>query len=231
MKKKENKHLITNEEAKIVQAELVESLNENVEYSLDVDPTNKYNLSDDQRNFIRHYVNFKSIDAAADLTGISPEQAKQFFVSYATQQEIRRINKALYHRQFANKLLSLDEIGGYLTSILTDDVVMADRLKATDKIKVAQMIIDLNTLKLEALTNNPSVVTNKDIDSELQSLSVDTIKRLLETNDKESNKDKKDAVNKIDKDNSLSLEEKAYLESLPTKELLKMIDKEGGKND
>lgn len=230
-KNKKQQHLITDKRAKEVQAELVNSLNEDVEYSLEVDPTNKYNLSDEQKRFIKNYVNFKSIMAASEFSEISPEQGKQFFVSYATQQEIRRLNKALYHRQFANKLLSLDEIGGYLTSILTDDVVLADQLKSNDKIKVAQMIIDLNKLKLEALSNNPSVVMNKDLDEELQHLSVDTIKRLLETNDSVNLKEKKDVINQFEDSNKMSLEEKAYLESLSTKDLLEILDSKGEKKD
>lgn len=230
-KKKEKKNLITNEKAKTIQAELVNSLDNDLEYSLEVDPTNKYNLSDDQRNFIRNYINLKSIEAACDLSGISLEQGKQFFVSYATQWEIKRINKALYHKQFANKLLSLDEIGGYLTSVLTDDVVLADRLRSSDKIKVAQMIIDLNKLKFEALSNNPSVIMNKDLDEELQHLSVDTIKRLLETNDSLNLKEKKDVINQFENSNKLSLEEKAYLESLSTKDLLEILETKGGKKE
>ena len=226
-KSKEKRPLITNEKAKKIQAELVNSLNEDAEYSLDVDPTNKYNLSVEQKNFIRNYVNFKSISAACEFSSISPEQGKQFFVSYAVQQEIRRLNKALYHRQFANKLLSLDDIGGYLTSLLTDDVVLADQLKASDKIKVAQMIIDLNKMKLEALSINPNVIMNKDIDVELKELSVDTIKRLIETNEKESSKEKREVVNKFENANELSPEERVYLESLPTKDLLELLEMKG----
>lgn len=228
-KNKSKRSLITSEEAKEVQVELVNSLNEDLEYSLEVDPTNKYNLSGEQKRFIKNYVNFKSIMAASEFSEISPEQGRQFFVSYATQQEIRRINRALYHRQFANKLLSLDEIGGYLTSVLTDDVALADQLKSSDKIKVAQMIIDLNKLKLEALSNNPSAVMNKDLDEELQHLSVSTIKRLLETNDSLNLKEKKEVIGQFEDSNKMSLEEKAYLESLSTKDLLEILDAKGGK--
>ena len=225
MKKKNNvkAELITNEEAEIIQKKLNESLEKDLEFSLNVDPENKYGMSDEQKKFIEYYVNFKSIMAAADFAGISPDQAKNYFVAYSTQQEIRRINRALYQRQFANKLITLDEIGGYLSSLLKDEVPIADQIKSNEKIRVAQMIIDLNTLKLEALNNNPSSLMNKDLEVELQNLSVKTIKNLLETNDKKNQKEKKNIVDKIS--NDLTIEEKSYLESLPAKDLLEILER------
>lgn len=216
--------VITPEIVEEVQHELVEAINTNLEYSLEVDPEDKYGMSDEQKTFIKNYIEFKSILGAAEFSGISPEQAKMFFVSYSTQQEIRRINKALYHRQFANKLLTLDDIGGYLSSVLTDDVPLADQLPQREKLKVAQMLIDLNTLKLEALNNNPQKLMNKDLDIQLKELSVETIKNLLSTT--ENMKEKRDAINQFN--DKLSIEEKTYLESLPTKELLEILNNKKG---
>lgn len=205
--------------------ELVNELDTNLEYSLTVDPLNKYNLSDSQKKFIEMYVQFKSIPMCAELCGIDIETAKQYFVSYASQQEIRRINRALYKRQFSKKLLSIDEIGGWLSSLLTDeDIPLADRVSSTQKIRVAQMLIDLNTYKHEAILNPESVMTT-DIENEVKSLSIKSIKSLLYNQEKSSNEDKKlQLMNEVKKETTLLPEEEAFLKSLSVKELLQLLN-------
>ena len=158
-----------------VQNELIETLNKDEQYSLIVDPQNKYNFSDEQKKFIENYVQFKNVSLAADLTGIEKDRALQYFVAYNSQQEIRRINRALYHRQFASKLVSLDEIGGYLTSLLTDEnVPVGDQLSSKQKLKVVEMIVELHKLK-QGVLSNPNSVSNNDLSDALKNLSVKTI--------------------------------------------------------
>lgn len=205
--------------ASLIQNEYMLELERNPKYSLEVDPENKYLMSELQKKFTKYYIEFKNVNTAAELAEIDMDTAKQFFISYPTQCEIRRINLALYQRQFANKLLSIDEIGGYLTSLLTDEFVpMGDQLKTTDKLKVAQMLIDLNRFKIESMVT-PSEIMEKDLDSQMQELSIDTIKNLISTNKK-----KQDIASQVS--DELSPEETAYLSTLPTNELLKLIDKE-----
>lgn len=225
-----------------LQAEYEHELDTNPKYSLDVDPENKYSLSDSQKDFIKYYVNFKNINTAADLCGIDMDTAKAFFISYPTQTEVRRINLAMYHRQFQQRLVSLDEIGGYLTSLLVDDVPYADRLKTTEKLRIVELLIRLNEMKQNAMLD-PSALMEKDLDAEIQSLSVITIKQLLKTSEKVKNKthivsdinaeDAKkadDAINNTD----LTPEEQAYLSTLSTKDILTLLNdtnEAGGKNE
>lgn len=211
------------------------------DFSLEVDPLNQHGFSEEQKSFISHYVNYKNLMTAANLTGIEFSDAKKYLNNYAIQTEIRRINKALYHRQFARKLISLEEIGGYLSSLLTDEFIpIADQLPSTDKLKVVNLLLKLNEMQKEAI-NDPEVLLEKDIDYQIKELSLDTIKNLLsqksinDSKNKEvkNNKNKKEElINCINKDDVLTLEEKAYLESLSTKELLKLLNdnnKKGGK--
>lgn len=202
-------------------ANLSKELETNPDFSLDVDPTDKYSMSDTQKAFIKNYVDFKSIPMAAELTGIDLDVAKQYFVAYSSQQEIRRINRAMYHRQFSNKLISIDDIGSWLSSLLTDEnVPLADRLKTTDKLKVAQMIIDLNLYKRDAI-NNPENIIETDIESELKALSVKSIKNLLY--EKKEQDKKSDALEQL-KNERMTPEEEAFLRTLSSKELLELID-------
>lgn len=214
--------------ASALQESYINELEVNPQYSLEVDPENKYNMPKVQKEFIKYYVDFKNVNTAAELCGIDQDTAKQFFIAYSTQSEIRRINLALYQRQFCNRLLSIDELGGYLTSLLTEEYVnTADQLKTIDKLKVVQMLIDLNKLKATGL-QDPNTLMSKDIDTQLKELSVTTIKQLLSS--KNNTTEKQEIISEIGNDN-LTPEENAYLSTLPTKDLLKLIDDYSERNE
>lgn len=227
MKKKDKlKKMLNEEQANALsenqvaqlQQQYTQALETEPEYSLVVDPENKYELSDEHKKFIEYYVQFKSVATAAELVGIDMNLAKQYYVAYSTQQEVRRINRALYHRQFAHKMLSLDDIGGYLSSLLTDEnVPIADQLKTNDKLRVAGMIVELIKLKRESMVD-PNAIIVRDIDKQIKNLSLDTIKQLLS----QSNKVKEDVV--IVEDDTLTPEEKEYLQTLSTEELLNLLE-------
>ena len=214
-------------QATALQKEYISDLDTNPKYSLEVDPENKYHMSEQQKEFIKHYVNFKSVATAAEICGIDMDIAKAYFVSFQSQAEIRRINLALYQRQFANKLLTLDEIGGYLTSLITDEnVPLADQLKTIDKLKVISMLIDLNKTKIESLSN-PTTIMAQDLDIEIKNLSIQTIQQLLKAEKKQK------VIETGEFAEVLSPEENAYLSALSTKELLSLIDEtnKGDKKD
>lgn len=230
MQKRKNKNksslVLSEKEMNELQKSYSKEIENSPEYSLSVDPENKYNMCEAQKKFIEYYVQFKNVLTAAELTGIDMDIAKQYFISWNTQQEIRRINRALYHRQFNNKLLSLDEIGGYLSSLLTDEnVPIGDQLKSKDKLAVAKMLIDLIELKKESF-ENPDIIMNKNLDIQIKNLSINTIQSLLSQNEK----DKTLVKNKLYENEDLTIEEKTYLETLPTETLLQLIE-DSNKNE
>lgn len=186
----------------------------NPKYSLVVDPDDKYHMSDDQKEFIKAYIQVKNIPLAAEISGIEMDTARVYFFAQSSQDEISRINEALYKRQFSMRLLTLNELAGYLTSQLTDmNVPLGDRLAPSEKIRVAQMLIDLNKLRLDVQTASAEDKTS--INEQIKKLSVDTIKQLLGQSE----------------NTTLSKEETDYLKSLPPEELLSMlndINKQGG---
>lgn len=222
-------HEISVEEVPQLQAEYQHELDTRPEFSLEPDPERKYKMTTVQKDFIKYYVQFKSINTAGKLCGIQPDEARQIFVSWQTQSEIRRINRALYHRQFMSKMLSIDQLGGYLTSLLTDEnVPLADQLRTPEKLRVVDMLLKLNEMKRDGF-ENPSELAEKDIEVEIKQLSIETIQRLLLTS--ATVKDKNAAIAKLSEDKQLTIEEKAYLATLPLKDLLEMInDKKGGED-
>lgn len=209
------------QDATMLQTNYIDEVDNNPEFALVADPLNKYKMTEANKKFIEHYVNFKNVNTAAELAGISMDEAKQYFISYNTQNEIRRINRALYHRQFAAKLLSIDDIGGYLSSLLTgENIPLADQLETKDKLRVVDLILRLNEMKANGLSN-PSDLTKADIAVQIKNLSLSTIQQLLSQSN--NMKDKNEAIRQMD-DGNLSIEEKAYLQSLPTQDLLQLIE-------
>lgn len=213
------------DELQAKQAQLIET---DPKYSLVVDPEDKYNMDALQKKFVEYYVEYGSINFAAELAQIDMDTAKLYFAAYSTQQEIRRIKKAMYQRQFATKLATLDDIGGWLTAVLTDEVPVSEQVKTSEKLRIAQMIIDLHKYKRESMID-PQDIMSKDLNSQIKKLSVNSIQALLKQSDKENK-----VKNEIDK-LELSFEEKAYLESLPTDDVLAMLeninDKGGTSNE
>ena len=201
------------------------------QYSLDVDPLNVYNMPEQQKAFIRAYIEFKNLSFAADMCGIDIDTAKAYFSSYSTQQEIRRINRALYHRQFTTKVLSLEEIGGYLTSIITEEnIPIIDRLPTKEKLKAVSMLLELTKLKAEVI-NNPEKIIEVDVESKLKTLSIDTIRGLLSQCQNPKSSDDKNELIKGVYGNNLSPEEIDYLKTLSTDELLQLIEETKKGND
>ena len=228
--KKNKKELIINpDEATIISEDYINEINTNTKYSLDIDPLNIYNMLEEQKNFIKFYIEYKDVKLASVLANIDENKAIEYLSAYSSQQEIRRIYKALMHRRFASKIISLDKIGAYLSTFLTDEFIPeGEKLNSKDKLKCVNLLLDYYKLKSEFITNPKEILTEKDLEEDIKSLSIDTIKSLLNT--KNENDNKNSIVDKISKDNKLSIEEEAYLKTLSFKELsdlLESIKKEG----
>lgn len=208
-----------------------QELETNPDFSLVVDPLNKYNLPVTTKEFIRHYIEHRNIATAAVFCRIENDEALEIFTSFPVQQEIRRISRALYHRQFSKKMMSLNEIGGYLTSLIEDsEIPAADRLSTRDKLTVIRMLIELNQMKLASM-GDPSVLMMRDVNILVKDLSIGAIKALLEQS-KHSippNRDIVTATNAMRIENAepvLTPEEAAYIESLPADEALALLNEQ-----
>lgn len=176
---------IDDETFKVLEEGYYEKLDTDKKYSLEVDPFGKYKLSETHREFIANYARFQNIPIAAKITGIDEETALDYFNSYATKVELRRINLALYHRAFATKMLNLDEVGGYLTSIIIgENIADAEKITTKDKLSAAKMILDIHKMKQEGL-NNPDNIIDIDVSAQLKDLSAETLKAMLDTSERQ----------------------------------------------
>ena len=206
----------------------IEKLEKDNKYSMRIDPENKYNLSDTQKDFIRFYVDWKNIPLASQMAGIDKSTGIAYYNSYPVKMEIRRLSLAMYHRQFATKMLNMDEIGGYLTSLLMDvNVAEADKLNVKDKIGIAKMLVEINEKKSKAVVD-PENIIDVDINEELENLSVDAIHQLIaSSNNGKTRKTKEDLIEEIKllNDDRLSMEEISQLSMMTVEQLSKIVER------
>ena len=137
---------------------------------------------------------------------------------------------ALNHRAFATRMMTIDELGGYLTSIIIgDNLAEADKIGTRDKLQAAKMIMELNKMKQDGINDPDKIIDATDIQEDLSSLSVEAIQRLIESTKKKDNpaKEEKDGIieeiNEMNH-NALTIEELNHLKSLPTSELLIILE-------
>lgn len=205
-----------------------DEINNNIKYSLEVDPENKYNMTKEQKDFVKYYVDFKNVNTVAEIMKIKVDKANSLFLSYSVRQEIRRINFSLFHRQFSTRLLNLDEIGGYLTSLLVgSNTPLSDQPKnINDRLNIAKLLIQINKIKNESFTNPDKLMNMNMVEKDLKNLSITTIKQMLITSDNIENKN--EVISQIN--HNLTPEESAYLSTLSTEDLLGLIENNEDKN-
>lgn len=194
------------------------------EDSLNIDSNKKYGLADIQKEFIKYYIEFKNIPLVAQFIGINEAEAVEIFKGYGVQEEIKRINRELYQKRFKNKMLSLDELGSYVSSLIVgEDTPLNEQLNKKEKLDATKLLLNIYELKNKAI-ENPADLNYYDVstEDEIKKLSLSSIKSLLNEKDKEDKKD--ELVKQIDKDGLLTLEDKALLKGLNTEELITLLN-------
>ena len=218
----------------ILEEEYYAKIDNDPKYDIVVDPTDKYKMSDTQKEFIANYVQFKNVPLAAKLTNIDEDTAMDYYNQYSTKMEIRRINLALYHRAFASKMLGLDEIGGYLTSLLIgENMAESDKIGTRDKLQVVKLMLEINKMKQETAIGANNII-DYDIQDQLNDLSVDAIKQLINSSKKKKSDDGEegketvsDNFSKVYSDNSVD----EIMQKKVAKELMGMANKSESDNE
>src|SRR5690554_1747470 len=214
----------------------LKSLENDSKYQIEVDPDGFYGMSSEHKTFVKLFVQYRNLAVVAELMEIDPTLAKDYFTRYSTQQEIRRINTALYHRQIATNIIAFEDIGSYLSSWLIDaDITEVDRLKKSEKLQVVKLLMDWHK-SMREIIQKPEIITVETIEDEIKELSVANIKQLLATKsilntnkEKKQSKplpntnDKDELIAHLNEDNVLSKEELEYLETLSAKDLLTLL--------
>lgn len=214
----------------------LKSLEDDPKYQIEVDPDDFYEMSGEHKTFVKLFVQYRNLAVVAELMELDPVTAKDYFTRYSTQQEIRRINTAIYHRQVATNIIAFEDIGSYLSSwLIGADITEADRLKKSEKLQVVKLLMDWHK-SMREIIQKPEIITVQTIEDEIKELSVANIKQLLATKsilkaneEKKMSKplpdtdDKDELIAQLNEDNVLSKEELEYLETLSVKDLLALL--------
>ncbi len=236
---KKKKQEIVNVRQPDIGMNYLKSLEDDPKYQIEVDPDGFYEMSPEHKTFVKLFVQYRNLAVVAELMNIDPALAKDYFTRYSTQQEIRRINTAIYHRQVATNIIAFEDIGSYLSSwLIGADIPEADRLTKSEKLQVVRLLMDWHK-SMREIIQKPEIITVETIEDEIKELSVANIKQLLATKsilkrnkEKKQSKslpntdDKDELIAQINEDNMLSKEELEYLETLSAKDLLRLLKDE-----
>lgn len=236
---KKKKQEIVNVRQPDIGMNYLKSLEDDPKYQIEVDPEGFYEMSPEHKTFVKLFVQYRNLAVVAELMNIDPALAKDYFTRYSTQQEIRRINTAIYHRQIATNIIAFEDIGSYLSSwLIGADIPEADRLNKSEKLQVVKLLMDWHK-SMREIIQKPEIITVETIEDEIKELSVANIKQLLATKsilnankEKKQSKplpntdDKAELIAQLNEDNMLSKEELEYLETLSAKDLLRLLKDE-----
>lgn len=191
---------------------------------VEIDQNNKYGLSDIQKEFVKYYIEFKNIPLVAQFIGIDEATAVDIFKGYGVQEEIKRINTELYRKRFNSKMISLSELGSYVSSLITgEDVPLSEQLNKKEKLDAAKILINIYELKNKAIDNPADLnVYDYTTEDEIKKLSLSSIKALLNEKGKEDKKN--ELIRSIDKSGLLTIEDKALMQSLSIDELVTLLN-------
>lgn len=209
-----------------LQDNYVNEIQTNPLYSLEADPLGTYGFDDETKQFVKLYAEYESISTVCEIMSIEVKKGRIYYFQRAVQNEINRIKNAMYHRQFATRLLNVNEIGGYLTSLLMDNVPKSQRISSKQKISVAKMLLDINFQVNTALKDDPNILDETEINKKLEKLNINELKQLISV-DKETqtDRDKKQEIIKEHVDiNTLSDKELESLLSLDIQDLEKVFE-------
>lgn len=181
-------------------------------------------FTNDERNFILLWLEYKNIVVVASMMGIDNEAAQNMLANYNIRQEINRLTKIQTQKRFATKMISVDQIESYLSSMITDEnVSFVDRLSSKEKLDAIKLLMSVKEFKSNMVAN-PSEVIDVSLDDTIKNMSINSIKSLL--NSKKDNNNRKALVDNLSAlESDLNADDVADLQNMSTEELLKIVDK------
>lgn len=116
-------------------------------------------MTDTQKEFVLLYSQYHDPFVVGDMLRLTREETVEVWSNYYVQRALEELGQIMFHKQLVAKLDSIDELGGYLTSLLTDqDIPQCDKLSPKDKLAVCKLIIQLNEFKASLFVNSPDFI-------------------------------------------------------------------------
>lgn len=166
-------------------------------YSIPVDPDGVYGFTEAQRKFILAYVETHSVKKAASSAGMTPAAAKDFFQTLDCKAEVRRVEAAERERELKGGMMTLDEIGAWLSALIRNDVPDDELIDIDEKFQAAKLIINIHGQKQKMAEQGQGYGLGSgdviEIKEEINSLTPKQIKNLIAQDETERERRLRDA--------------------------------------
>lgn len=157
----------------------INSIIKSPEYSLVVDQNNEYNFTEEEKKFILIYIDNEDLKETGKILRLDDKKLNQYYFDLRIQNEIERIKLAKYHRMFAEQMLNIDQLGGYLTSLIVDKGIKKEnRLSNKEKLQATKLLMELMELK-KTQYDSTEIIDVENVENNLKELSAKTIKQLI----------------------------------------------------
>ena len=105
------------------------------------------------------------------------------------QEEINRLEFAYYKERTQRKVMTYDEIGAYLSSLIVGQTIpFKDKLNSAGKLEAMKLLISWYEKREEIYAQNNDEILDISLDEQLHELSVESIKNLISNLDKNKSK-------------------------------------------
>lgn len=161
-------------------AEIKERVLNDPEYSTEVDPQNKLGFTGQQRNFITMYIQYNDVGMML-ASGFTMDDITTLRSTPKIWNECQRIEKAIVAHRLVGKVLSLDELAAFLSSMVMGIGLPAhERLTPNAKLQAIRLLFEYVALssKPDALFNAIEV-ESQEIDKKVANMTTEEIRLFL----------------------------------------------------
>lgn len=170
----------------------------------DWDEFKVHRFTDIEKEFIVTWLNTYNLEIVKETLNIDEKDIMKMFNNFYISKEISRLEKEVALYRTSQKIMSLDEIQSYLTTWVLDyDLPISQRLSTKDKLEAIKLLEKIKEYKDKAFDGNLDVIDVIPNEEELDNLSIDDIKKILDERSlKEKLEEKKEEILKIETDSN-----------------------------
>lgn len=140
------------------------------------------NLNDSQRDFITIFFQTNSLNMTRNLLNLSVEDCVLLYKDPLVRDTLRKLEIERQKKLFKNKMLSLEQLGIFLSNHLIDyDMPLSERFDNKEKIDATKLLLDIHKT-MNSYVENPNILmsqTNIKNELNIEKLEVSELKEIL----------------------------------------------------
>lgn len=170
----------------------------------DWDEFGVHRFTDIEKEFIVTWLNTYNLEMVETTLDMDEKDVMKMLSNFYISKEISRLEKEVALYRTSQKIISLDEIQSYLTTWVLDyDIPISQRLSTKDKLEAIKLLEKIKEYKGKAFDGNLDVIDVIPNEEELDNLSINDIKKILDERSlKGKLEEKKEEILKIETDSN-----------------------------